>query len=92
MTPQEGHTYLLTLESWSPFKTLKKKKKRKKTALEKVRTCTQNLDIISKYSQVSADVTTHAHVGTQTWGQRSARGNSAVTPHSGGHTQRVTQA
>lgn len=61
MTPQEGHTYLLTLESWSPFKTLKKKKKkeRKKTALEKVRTCTQNLDIVSKYSQVSADVTTH---------------------------------
>lgn len=59
MTPQEGHTYLLTLESWSPFKTLKKKKERKKTALEKVRTCTQNLDIVSKYSQVSADVTTH---------------------------------
>lgn len=66
MTPQEGHTYLLTLESWSPFKTLKKKRKKKERKQHLIRrggrggtTCTQNLDIVSKYSQVSADVTTH---------------------------------
>lgn len=35
MTPQEGHTYLLTLESWSPFKTLKKKKKERKQLLRR---------------------------------------------------------
>lgn len=68
MTPGRdtlGHTYLMTLESWSPFKTLKKQK-RKRTALERGRTCTQSLDIVLKSADVITD-TWELRRGTKDW-------------------------